>query len=94
MTRLYKYSTINENTMFLKPEYETGYSLIININFHGCKTLIMFNSYTDIAKSSCQNKDHPIHLISYDNYNKQLIHTYIVENNQYFFQKLSSNSRH
>ena len=61
--------------MFLKPKYETGYSLIIVINFYGCKTLIMFNSYTDIAKSSCQNKDHPIHLISYDNYNKQLIHT-------------------
>ena len=60
--------------MFLKPKYETGYSLIININFHGCKTLIMFNSYTDIAKSSCQNKDHPIHLFSYDNYNEQLIH--------------------
>ena len=46
--------------MFLKPKYETGYSLSMNINFHGCKTLIMFNSYTDIAKSSCQNKDHPI----------------------------------
>ena len=40
MTGLYNNTTINEKTMFLKPKYEAGYSLIININCHGCKTLI------------------------------------------------------